>query len=327
MMKVSDFLTMIHKAVNTQSLYVMGGWGYPLGYSNNRDRTQSNSYNRRPERKGKIYKAADNVFAWDCCGLCKGVVWGWTGDTTKKNGGATYASNGLPDWDAKEIMFKGTTEQSTDFSKIEAGEFLWRDGHCGVYIGDGLAAESTPSWKDGAQITAVANIGPKTGYQSRLWTHHGHLKCIEYEPSKYPATPFEAVNILKGVSIRETPYSDGQIIGTIKQGCTIKVESLEGSSDDFAKITGYVYLPGGFAWEKSIDGYVVGQTYTVTCSELNVRTKAEVSDSALVVTTLSKGAKVTCKALTRDADGNTWMRIDSPSGWIAAKYNGDKYVV
>lgn len=66
---------------------------------------------------------------------------------------------------------------------------------------------------------------------------------------KYPAVPFEAVNTLKGVAVRDIPYSDGNIIATIKQGATIKVEALEGSSGDFAKITGYVYLPGGFKWE------------------------------------------------------------------------------
>ena len=65
---------------------------------------------------------------------------------------------------------------------------------------------------------------------------------------KYPAVPFEAVNTLKGVAVRDIPYSDGNIIATIKQGATIKVEALEGSSGDFAKITGYVYLPGGFKW-------------------------------------------------------------------------------
>lgn len=65
---------------------------------------------------------------------------------------------------------------------------------------------------------------------------------------KYPSVPFEAVNTLKGVAVRDIPYSDGNIIATIKQGATIEVEALEGSSGDFAKITGYVYLPGGFKW-------------------------------------------------------------------------------
>lgn len=66
---------------------------------------------------------------------------------------------------------------------------------------------------------------------------------------KYPACPFKAVNTLKGVAVRDIPYSDGNIIATIKQGAIINVEALEGSSGDFAKITGYVYLPGGFTWE------------------------------------------------------------------------------
>jgi hypothetical protein len=70
-----------------------------------------------------------------------------------------------------------------------------------------------------------------------------------YATSKYPDTPFVAINTLKGVSVRNIPYSDGNIIATIKQGATIKVEEMGGSSGDFARISGWVYLPGGFKWE------------------------------------------------------------------------------
>lgn len=79
---------------------------------------------------------------------------------------------------------------------------------------------------------------------------------------------------------------------------------------------------------KSLDGYTVGNTYKVICKDtLNVRTKAEVSDSSTIITALNPGTSFVCKALTRDGYDNTWMRIDSPaSGWIAAKYNGEKYI-
>lgn len=71
----------------------------------------------------------------------------------------------------------------------------------------------------------------------------------EYDEGEaYPPTPFKATNILHGVSIRDIPYSDGNIIGTIKDGAEITVEELGGSSGDFAKITGWVYLPKGFKW-------------------------------------------------------------------------------
>ena len=69
-----------------------------------------------------------------------------------------------------------------------------------------------------------------------------------YDAEKYPNTPFKATNILHGVSIRDIPYSDGKIIGTVKDGAEVIVEELGGSSGDFAKISGWVYLPKGFKW-------------------------------------------------------------------------------
>lgn len=324
-MTAEEFINKVLLAVSKPSLYVMGGWGFPLTASN-KERTQKNEYNRRAERKKKIDAAAADVFAWDCVGLTKGILWGWIADASQKNGGASYAANGVPDWDAKEMMFKGTVTQSKDFSDVKPGEFLWLDGHCGVYLGDGLAAESTPIWKDGAQITAVANIGKKAGYNSRTWTYHGPLKYVDYSaaPSKYPAVPFDAQNILKGVSIRSIPYSDGEMIGKVAEGAKVTVEEIGGSSGDFARISGWVYLPGGFTWEQEMDGYKVGETYTVICSELNLRTAA--TTAADVVTELSRGTRVTCKALTRDGSGNTWMRIEEPAGWACALYQGAKYI-
>ena len=69
-----------------------------------------------------------------------------------------------------------------------------------------------------------------------------------YDAEKYPNTPFKAINILHGVAIRDIPYSDGKIIGTVKDGAEVIVEELGGSSGDFAKISGWVYLPKGFKW-------------------------------------------------------------------------------
>lgn len=191
-MKVNDFIRMLKKAYNSKTLYVMGGWGFPLN-SDNKKRTFIQPYNCKPERKVKINAASSDTFAFDCCGLPRSILWGWNGNTKARNGGAEYCANGVPELDAKEFMFEGCTEQSRDFSKIEPGEFLWLDGHCGVYLGDGLAIESTPKWKDGVQITAVANIGKKKGYESRTWTYHGHLKYVDYSGVQPTPTPTEYV--------------------------------------------------------------------------------------------------------------------------------------
>lgn len=191
-MKVNDFIRMLKKAYNSKTLYVMGGWGFPLN-SENKKRTFVQPYNCKPERKVKINAASSDTFAFDCCGLPRSILWGWCADTKARNGGATYCANGVPEYDAKQFMFEGCTEQSRDFSKIEPGEFLWLDGHCGVYLGDGLAIESTPKWKDGVQITAVANIGKKKGYESRTWTYHGHLRYVDYSGVQPTPTPTDYV--------------------------------------------------------------------------------------------------------------------------------------
>ena len=318
MMNVNDFLTMLNKAKNCKTLYVMGGWGFPLT-SENKKRTQSQPYNQQSARKVKINAASSDTFAWDCVGLTKGILWGWNGDASKKNGGATYGANGVPDYDAKQMMFSGCKEQSRDWKNIEPGEFLWLDGHCGVYIGNGLAMESTPSWKDGVQITAVANIGKKSGYESRTWTYHGHLKYVEYVPSKYPPLPFDITVLKSGVTgMRATGYSDGKYLGTVKAG-TYTVTELNNDYGFIGK--GWVYLIDKNIVIGKADKYIVGNDYTIRVDNLQLRKDAGTKAKALG--TMTTGASVTCAGTKKDASGNTWMKVE---GWIAAEYNGDAYV-
>ena len=52
--------------------------------------------------------------------------------------------------------------------------------HIGIYIGDGLCVECTPAWKNCVQITAVGNIGTKSGYNTRTWKKHGKLPYVDY---------------------------------------------------------------------------------------------------------------------------------------------------
>lgn len=124
-----------------------------------------------------------NYFGFDCVCLVKSVLWGWNGETSKIYGGATYTSNGVPDINADQ-MIKKCSNASTDFKNVQVGEFLWMSGHCGVYIGNGLAVECTPIWKNGVQITAVGNMGSKAGYNTRTWTKHGKLPYITYVAQK-----------------------------------------------------------------------------------------------------------------------------------------------
>ena len=171
---------------NYKTLYVLGCIGAPMTANNKRRYTKNVEYNEKTARTKKINAAAEDVFGFDCVCMIKSVLWGWRGDKSKTYGGATYASNGVPDIGADKMM-SICKDVSTDFSKIEIGEAVWIKGHIGVYIGDGLAIECTPKWKDGVQITAVHNIGKKSGYYGRKWTKHGKIPYIEYVKNTKPA--------------------------------------------------------------------------------------------------------------------------------------------
>lgn len=170
-------------AKNRKTLYVMGCFGAPLTNANKARYTTNHSYNKQRNRTAKIKAASADTFGFDCVGLIKGLLWGWNGSKGKTYGGATYATNGVPDINA-DTMISRCTDVSTNFSDIQPGEVVWTNGHIGIYIGGGLAVEATPSWSDRVQITAVLNIGPKAGYNGRRWKKRGKLPYISYTAGK-----------------------------------------------------------------------------------------------------------------------------------------------
>jgi hypothetical protein len=170
-------------AKNHKTLYVLGCFGWPMTADKKQRAKNAQSYNRKKDRAAKIDAATANTFGFDCVCLIKALLWGWCGDATQGYGGAKYGSNGVPDI-SDAGMINVCKDVSTDFSRIQPGEVVWIPGHIGVYIGDGLAVEATPAWKDGVQITAVHNIGKKSGYNGRSWTKHGKLPYIAYEAEK-----------------------------------------------------------------------------------------------------------------------------------------------
>lgn len=166
-------------ANNYKSLYVMGCFGAPLNATNKKRYTTNHAYNKQLARKTMINNATADTFGFDCVGLIKGILWGWSGNTSATYGGATYASNSVPDVSADK-MITLCKNVSTDFSNIQVGEVVWMSGHIGIYIGDGLAVECSPAFKNKVQITGVTNIGNKSGYNMRKWTKHGKLPYVTY---------------------------------------------------------------------------------------------------------------------------------------------------
>lgn len=170
-------------ALNYKTLYVLGCFGSPMTPSNKQRYINAYPYNRN--RASIINSASSDTFGFDCVCLIKGILWGWNGNVNATYGGAVYGSNGVPDVGADGMM-NYCTEKSTNFSNIVPGEVVHMSGHIGIYIGDGLAVECTPAWKNKVQITVVGNIGTKAGYPTRTWNNHGKLQFIDYNTTPAP---------------------------------------------------------------------------------------------------------------------------------------------
>ena len=236
-MKAADFVTKLKDiATNYKTLYVMGCFGAPMTAANKKRYIDHHPYNKQPARVKLINAASADTFGFDCVCLIKGVLWGWTGDKSKIYGGAKYAINGVPDVDAN-TMINLCSEVSTDFSKIEVGEAVWTNGHIGVYIGNGLAIECTPAWKNRVQITACNCSKP--GYNTRKWKKHGKLPYIDYtagsaapaktsKPKLDVATSYNksmagkyTVTASVGLNIRTGASSSKKSLGVLPKGTVV----------------------------------------------------------------------------------------------------------
>lgn len=180
-----EFVNMAIKTAGMKTLYIKGGFGQVLTES--RKKTLIDQYDYNKKRAAMINAASNDTFAFDCCGLVKGIIWGFVGDTSKVYGGADYASNGMPDVGEKAIL-NMCINLSDDMSLIEVGEFLYMSGHCGIYAGGGKVVESSPAWKNGVQITDLAQ---------RKWKTHGLLPQITYNQITPVKKPDAAKPILR----------------------------------------------------------------------------------------------------------------------------------
>jgi hypothetical protein len=175
-------------AKNYKTSYIWGGFGSPITEASLK--RAAAEYSKNTEKgwiaAAKKYQGDPKAFYFDCVGLIKAIIWGWCGDASKSYGGAVYPTaaavkaGACPDKSA-DGMIAVCSGVSTYFSGIVPGAAVWMTGHIGIYVGDGLCVECTPSWANGVQITAVSNIGTKAGYKSRKWTKWGKIPYINYE--------------------------------------------------------------------------------------------------------------------------------------------------
>lgn len=237
----------IEVAKNYKTLYVNGCFGAPMTANNKKRYCNNTSYNKQPERTAMINAASADTFGFDCICFVKGLLWGWNGNLNHVYGGATYQSNGVSDITESSMLNK-CSDISTDFSNIEVGEYLWMQGHAGIYVGNGLSVECTPKWYNGVQITACNR--DKTGYNRRNWTKHGKLPFIKYiQPEQKPS---EAV----------APYTYEQFIKDIQKIMNVTVTG-KGNQDTLnATVTLSAVVNQTHALVKPVQKYLYALGYT-----------------------------------------------------------------
>lgn len=167
--------------------YMLGPWGWP---ANDKMIARATTNGRYAQQNRAWLPQANAIkgegFLFDCIGLFKGILWGWSGDLSRTYGGAGYELHGLEDWGADTVI-QMCREVSTDFSGIVPGEAVWMSGHIGVYVGDGVVVESTPRWNWGVQRSTCLNVAGKRlpgTVGSREWTKHGKLPWVDYAPAE-----------------------------------------------------------------------------------------------------------------------------------------------
>lgn len=222
----NDFVNICKRiATEYNTSYIWGGIGSPITEASLQRAINQYSKNQTNGYATKARRYLNDGFGFDCVGMIKSILWGWDGSKDKVYGGATYASNGVPDYGANQL-FNLCSGVSSNFSGIVPGEAVWMSGHIGVYIGDGLAVECTPAWDCGVQITAVRNIGTKSGYNARTWTKHGKLPWIGYEAtggSQTAETVTPTTNTTKAYNVSLPLLVDGSKDSSVKAAQTLLI--------------------------------------------------------------------------------------------------------
>lgn len=106
----------------------------------------------------------------DCVGLLKG--YGWLNVDTMT---IDYNTNGMPDYTADQ-MYASAAEHGTDYGSMDSmpeivGLGLWKQGHWGVYVGNGYAIEAM-----GTQYGVV-----RTKVEGRGWQGWCKIPYINYD--------------------------------------------------------------------------------------------------------------------------------------------------
>lgn len=179
MMTNREFIEILKKMLQSKTLYVNGGWGWPLYDANKSRALRTNNYNKQKHRQDLIMAATPDTFGFDCVCMIKAALWGWNGNAAHRNGGASYVANGVPDLNADQMI--RACGPRYDWTEIVPGAVVWMPGHIGVYIGDRQVIECSPAWEDGVQVSYLNfQKTANSGEHWRDWRCWGLLPWVSY---------------------------------------------------------------------------------------------------------------------------------------------------
>lgn len=180
LMTAAEFIEMAKKIEKTETAYMWGTYGRKITLALINAKVKQYRARYSAAYIEKLKKLIGKAFGWDCCGLIKGILWGWDG---VKN--VPYSVNGVPDTNVMGFYQRGENK-SSDFSKIVPGAAVHLQTHVGIYIGNGLVIEATSAWESRVMITALANTGGVAGYRSRRWDSWYTLPWVDYSDAAEP---------------------------------------------------------------------------------------------------------------------------------------------
>jgi len=164
-------LDLVSWAINAEQ----AGWGYVWGtYGSVLSRSYLQSkVEQYPDHVGSMEDFIKRNWMGkrtaDCVGLIKG--YGWLNPETQA---IEYGTNGVPDISADD-MYRNATEKGSIGSMPDIpGLAVWKEGHIGIYIGDGYVIEAMGT-RYGVR---------KTELSKRSWTHWLKIPYITYEETQ-----------------------------------------------------------------------------------------------------------------------------------------------
>jgi hypothetical protein len=192
-----ELVAFCKKALNEKWGYVWGTFGQQLTQSVFAQKIRQ--YPREVGRYERFIKEKWlNRRTADCVGLIKGALW-------EEGGKISYDPN--TDMNANSMILKVSAHGPISSIPELPGILVWKQGHIGVYVGDGWVIEAN-STKKGVIKT------PLTGPGATAWTKWGRSTLFSYEMENVPE--------LKEVYKIQQKFD---FLGTKK---TLEVENIDG---------------------------------------------------------------------------------------------------